>query len=136
MDESMTVLLVEDPGLPRNVLVKAMSEWGCRVVTAESKEALWDILKGGLSPQLIFMDWFSSLLDCNEFCRLAKNLTYLDGVYLVVGVPRSGSSTIRNAMMAGADDFVYQPYDLDEVRVRLDIAARMIHYQKKQVVDN
>ncbi|MDP3431167.1 MAG: hypothetical protein Q8R89_12665, partial [Desulfomicrobium sp.] len=47
-------------------------------------------------------------------------------VYLMGGIPRGAVGAIRHCMASGANDFVYRPYDLDEMRVRLHVACKVM----------
>lgn len=113
----LRVMLLEEKGLMRNVLLKALGTWGYTWEAPEDEDAAWATLRQGSGPMIVMVDWHSELFDCAEFLR--KTRRDHSHCYLVAGVPRNSMGGIRACIEAGAHDFMYRPYDLDEARVRL-----------------
>lgn len=124
MKNKLRVMLLEEEGLMRNVLLKALGTWGYAWEAPEDENAAWAALKQEGSLIIAIVDWHSELLDCAEF--LAQARRDYPSCYLVVGVPRNSMGGIRACIEAGAHDFMYRPYDLDEVRVRLHAIGKIM----------
>ena len=118
-------MVVEEECLSRNVLVKALGLWGYDCAVAESEDAAWSAVQGANAPRLVLADWHADFLDCEEYFSRLRSSPGLDDVFILGGVPRGAVGAIRRCIMAGADDYVAMPYDLDEVRLRLHNAFRM-----------
>ena len=122
----LSIVIVEEPCLSRNVLVKALGVWGYDCVVAESETAAWSALQAAAAPRLALVDWYADFLDCEEFFDGLRSNPALRDVFILGGVPRGAVGAIRRCVMAGADDFVARPYDLDEVRLRLHSTCKML----------
>lgn len=122
----LSIVVVEEPSLSRNVLLKALHEWGYPCLVAEDEESAWVSVLGAQTPALVLADWHASFLECDELFERIRARRALQGVYLMGAVPRGAVGAIRRCLGSGADDFLYHPYDLDEVRVRLHIASKVL----------
>jgi DNA-binding response OmpR family regulator len=120
----MHIVIVEEPCLSRNVLIKALGMWGYDCVAVESEESLRAALDAAPSPVLILVDWLADFLDVEEFLGVLRSDPSTRDVVVLGGVPRGAVGGIRNCIRAGADDCVSRPYDLDEVRLRLNSLSR------------
>lgn len=126
MEKDLNIVIVEEPCLSRNVMSKALGVWGYPCAIAESEDSAWKAVLGASSPVLVLADWHADFMGCDEFFWKVRGTPALQGVYLVGGIPRGAVGAIRQCMAAGADDFVYRPYDLDEMRVRLHVASKVM----------
>lgn len=122
----LSIVIVEEACLSRNVLVKALGTWGYRCVVADTEESAWSALQAAAAPRLALVDWYADFMDCEEFFEGLRSNPALRDVFILGGVPRGAVGAIRRCIMAGADDFVARPYDLDEVRLRLHGASKML----------
>lgn len=123
---ALNIVIVEESCLSRNVLVKALRGWGFACTVAEKEDAAWAAILAAPAPVLVLADWHCDFLECDEFFERIRGRAFLHGLYIIGGIPRGAVGAIRRCVMAGADDFLLRPYDLDEVRVRLHIAAKVM----------
>jgi CheY-like chemotaxis protein len=126
VEKDLSIVIVEEPCLSRNVMSKALGVWGYSCAIAEDEDAAWKAVVSAQAPVLVLADWHADFMGCDEFFWKVRNTPALQGVYLVGGVPRGAVGAIRHCMASGADDFVYRPYDLDEMRVRLHVASKVM----------
>lgn len=126
VENALHIIIVEEPCLSRNVLVKALGTWGYSCEVLEDEDAAWKAAMAATPPVLILADWHSDFMGCDEFFWRVRNTPALQGTYLLGGIPRGAVGAIRQCIASGADDYVYRPYDLDEVRVRLHLASKVM----------
>lgn len=122
----LNIVIAEEPCLSRNVMVKALRAWGYACTVADDEDAAWAALLASTGPSLVLVDWHADFLECADFFYRIRNSPALNGSYILSAVPRGFGGAIRESVVAGADDHVFRPYDLDEVRVRLRIASRIL----------
>lgn len=122
----LNIVIVEEPCLSRNVMVKALRAWGYLCTVADTEDAAWVALRASTGPCLVLVDWHADFLECRDFFDRIRSSPALNGTYILGAVPRGFGGAIRESVVAGADDHVFRPYDLDEVRVRLHIASRIL----------
>jgi CheY-like chemotaxis protein len=121
-----SIVIVEEACLSRNVLVKALRTWGYECAAADSEELAWSALRSVEAPRLVLADWHADFMDCGELFERLRSDQSLGDVFVVGGVPRGAVGAIRHCVRAGADDYVTRPYDLDEVRLRLHNASKIM----------
>lgn len=121
----LNIVIVEEPCLSRNVMIKALRAWGYACTVAGDEDAAWTALCAVTGPCLVLVDWHADFLECADFFARIRKKPELNGTYILSAIPRGFGGAIRESLVAGADDFVFRPYDLDEVRVRLHIASRI-----------
>ena len=126
MDESATILVVDDR--PQNVrlLEAILVPRGFTVLAATSGAAALDAVAEG-RPDLILLDLHMPEMDGYEVCRRLRNdpqTRYLPVV--VVTAADDGSKTA--AIEAGADDFIRKPLDQAELLVRVRSLLRIKRY--------
>lgn len=124
VDNELSIVIVEEPSLSRNVLVKALGAWGYASVVAGNEESAWKAVRAARTPVLVLADWHADFMGCDEFFWKVRNAQATRSAYLMGAIPRGAVGGIRQCIASGADDYVYRPYDLDEVRVRLHLAAK------------
>lgn len=126
MKKGPSIVIVEEACLSRNVLVKALRTWGYECAVADSEALAWSALRCAGSPTLVLADWHADFLDCEELFERLRSDASLGDIFVVGGVPRGAVGAIRHCVRAGADDYVTRPYDLDEVRLRLHNASKIM----------
>lgn len=126
MENELSIIIVEEPCLSRNVLAKALVAWGYPCEIAEDEDTAWKVVMAASAPVLILADWHADFMGCDEFFWRVRSTQALQGVYLLGAVPRGAVGAIRQCISSGADDYLYRPYDLDEVRVRLHLASKIM----------
>ena len=126
MATGLRIVIVEEQCLSRNVLVKALHAWGYSCAVVEDEDAAWAAVLGAVGPTLILADWHADFLECSEFIEKVRARPAMNGVHILCSIPRGAVGAIRSCINAGADDYVFRPYDLDEMRVRLHIASKVM----------
>src|SRR5258708_139072 len=76
---------------------------------------------------IVISDWIMPGMDGLELCRQIRSSSNShDYVYFILQTAKAGKSNYLEGMDAGADDYLTKPVDLDELRVRLKVAARIL----------
>ncbi|GEM_PF-1630989 len=127
MENGLHVVVVEEPCLSRNVLVKALHAWGYPCVVADNEIAAWAAVRSVPRPTVVVADWLADFLDGEDFFDRIRGLADVQDIHILGAIPRGAvGGGLRRCIMAGADDCIGRPYDLDEMRVRLRLAARIL----------
>jgi len=126
MSEGPTVLVVDDLSQNVRLLDAVLAPRGYRVVAAESGEDALQLM-ASQPPDLVLLDIFMPGMDGYEVCRRIRQ--HPATAFLpVVMITASGDQEKRNAIEAGADDFVTKPFDQAELLARVKSLIRIKQY--------
>lgn len=127
----MRVLVAEDNAVMRRLLESALRRWEYEVIsTADGLEA-WQILSSADPPPIAVMDWMMPGLSGVELCRRLRARSEPPYVYAVLLTGRSDRADVVEGLEAGADDYVVKPFDMEELRVRLRAARRIVELERR-----
>lgn len=126
----MRMLIAEDDPVSRRVLEATLMKWGHEVVvTCDGGEA-WDALQREDAPSLAILDWMMPGMDGVEICRRARQAGGgLASLYIILLTAKGGKEDTIAGLEAGADDYLTKPFDRDELRARVQVAARVVELQ-------
>lgn len=125
----MRVLLADDDALYQHVLRKALEGWGYEVITASNGKEALNILWGVDPPTLAILDWVMPGMDGVEVCRCVRERRQDPYTYIVLITAKSQKRDMITGLDAQADDYLVKPFDLQELRARLQSGQRIINLQ-------
>ena len=128
--EPTPVLAADDDLVSRQVLKQALKKWGYRpVLCADGPEALSRLLAPD-GPRVAVLDWEMPGLDGIEVIRQVRERTPAMSRYLLLLTGRAENADIVRGLDAGADDHLAKPFDLEVLRARVSVGARMMALQR------
>jgi len=127
----MKVLVADDDRIAAAVLAQTLSRWEFDVtVVADGAEA-WRHLEGASAPTLAVLDRMMPGLDGAEVCRRVRRDLPNANMYLVLLTSLGSGQDVVSGLDAGADDYVTKPFDVDELRARINVGVRVVSLQEK-----
>ena len=127
----MRVVIAEDDAVSRRILETLLRKWGYAVTTTLDGEAAWNALQEPGAPSLAILDIMMPGIDGLEICRRLRRQPLSIPPYIILLTANHGVSEIVKGIEAGADDYLTKPYDQDELRVRVQVGARIVELQTK-----
>lgn len=128
--EPTPVLAADDDPVSRQVLRQALKKWGYGpVLCADGAEALERLLAPD-GPRVALLDWEMPGLDGIEVIRLVRERTPAMSRYLLLLTGRAENVDVVRGLDAGADDHLAKPFDLEVLRARISVGARMMSLQR------
>ena len=126
MDETSTILIVDEDPFIRDVLVQKLSALGYRAVEARNgKEALDKVARE--PPDLILLDVMMPVMDGFQACRVLKDNEETRLIPVIIMTALQAVEDRIKGAEAGADDFLTKPVDDRELEARIRTALRMKH---------
>lgn len=124
------VLVVDDSGLQRRIVMAYLIRWGYRVTEASNG---WDALSICRfdPPDLVLSDWMMPGMDGLEFCKTFRELPREDYGYFILLTSKSGKEEVALGLDCGADDFLTKPVNPAELRARISAGTRIIDMQRQ-----
>ncbi|HEU4686721.1 MAG TPA: response regulator [Vicinamibacterales bacterium] len=126
----MKILIVEDDTESRETLKILLELDGHDVSSAQNGHEGWQAFEHEDFP-VVISDWLMPEMDGLELCRRIRAADRPNYSYVLLVSALKGKSSYLQGMAAGADDFVSKPYDPDELKTRLIVAARIIGIQER-----
>lgn len=131
----LRVLVADDDRATRLLLQRSLASWGCEVVAVGDGDRAWEALREG-DFRVVITDWEMPGLDGPALCRVLRQRENSDYVFLILVTARDRKGDIVAALRAGADDFITKPFDRAELRVRLEVARRVLRLEDSLKVRN
>ena len=129
----MKILVADDDVTSRVVLGQVLKNLGHEVVEAlDGIEAL-EALCAPESPRLAILDWVMPGLEGPEVVRRVRALAAERAPYLIILTSRNTKEAVIEGLEAGADDYLSKPFDVGELRARVDVGRRVIDLQDKLI---
>jgi CheY-like chemotaxis protein len=110
----MTILLVEDNEMNRDMLSRRLSRRGYTVVTAVDGQAALDLV-ASTSPQLVLMDMSLPVIDGWEVTRRLKADAQTCLIPVIALTAHAMTEDRARALAAGCDDFDTKPVDIERL---------------------
>ncbi len=123
-EERETILVVEDNAEMRAYLREQFSDsW--TVIEATDGEEGWQMVRDR-EPDLVLSDVMMPSVDGFELCRRIKAEADLRTIPVLLLTARADEEGTREGLACGADDYVAKPFDVTELRRRINnhLAAR------------
>lgn len=130
----MKILIADDDSVLRMLMERQLLDWGHEVHLATDGVEAMKAIEANPSLEVLLLDWMMPGLDGLEVCRRARLLERNHYTCIILMTSRSGKENFLAGMSAGADDFMIKPLDIDELRVRMHSAERVIHLQTEAQV--
>jgi C4-dicarboxylate-specific signal transduction histidine kinase len=124
----MKILIAEDDSASRLTLKAILQKWGHEILVAEDGNQAWEILQTD-NPKLAILDWMMPGVEGIELCRRIRNRADRDYIYVILLTAKVEKEDIIGGLDAGADDYIAKPFDIEVLRSRVAVGARMIQYE-------
>lgn len=121
----MRLLIADDDAVTRMMLEKVLIRWGYEVTTAGDGNETWQLLAQPHHPHLLLLDWVMPGIDGLEIIRRLRNSRNSHLYYIIILTSRENPGDVTTALDTGADDFIAKPYDMDELRARINVGRRI-----------
>jgi diguanylate cyclase (GGDEF)-like protein len=127
----MKVLVAHRNPVSQRVLGAALSRLGHSSVVAENRPQIGELLDLPGAPRMLLLDWDQPGLDGIEFLRVLRSRPTASYVYALLVSPRLAKDQALAGLEAGADDFISEPLDMDELDARMRIAQRVLDLESQ-----
>ena len=121
----MRILLVEDHAESRLQLQRLIELRGHEVRGVGSAEEARAILENESFPFLI-LDWMLPGQSGIDFCREIRSKGNGDEMFILLVTAKADTEDLKQALAAGANDYLTKPLDVALLNIRLSVAERQI----------
>ena len=125
----MRILIAEDDLTSRRILAVVLKKAGHEVVETTNGLEAWKALQRPDAPSLVILDWIMPEMDGLEVVNRVRGLNREHSAYIIMLTSKSEKADVITGLNAGADDYLIKPFDLGELRARVEVGRRMIYMQ-------
>ena len=123
----MKILIVEDNAVSAAVLEAALVKLGHQPTRAADGIMGWDAFL--VEPvRVVVSDWLMPGMDGLELCKRIRAQGGEYVYFILLSAQESSGGNLEQAIKAGVDDFLHKPVKIDELRMRLHVAERILNY--------
>lgn len=126
----MRVLIVDDDPTNRHLLSAMLLSTRHEFLEAADGTTAWEILQKE-TINLVITDWMMPDMDGVELIDYIRKANFPHYIYIILLTARSTKADVVKGLESGADDYLVKPFDLDELRARVNIANRIIELERR-----
>lgn len=126
----MHIIVVDDDASTLALLEKSMVKWGYTVSTATNgRQALEQLADRHVD--IIVSDWLMPEMDGLALCEKVRAIELKHYIYLILISAQDTRTDVVRGLEGGVDDYITKPLNLDELRARIEIGARIITLERE-----
>ena len=129
----MHILIAEDDFTSRIMLSAVLQKAGHEVVAAVDGDDAWQILQHEGAPSLLILDLVMPKMDGLEVIEKVRASKKKLPPYIIMLTSKGEKSDIIQGLDAGADDYLTKPFDVGELRARVEVGRRLLGMQKELI---
>jgi len=127
----MHALVADDDRGTVAIVASTLKRVGIEVSVAYDGAEAWQRLAGEPALSLAILDWMMPNVDGLELCRRLRQDETRAHVYVILLTSRDGRADLVAGLDGGADDYLVKPFDLEELRARVQVGIRMATLQER-----
>jgi two-component system, cell cycle response regulator len=133
--EGLKVLIADDDEESRHGLELAVLSLGHSCVSARDGQEAWEMHQADRAD-VILADWKMPRLDGTALCRRVRSEMRGSYTHFIFVTAKTDKAHFIEGMLAGADDYITKPVDLDELEARLEVSRRVVTVQRRGEAQN
>jgi two-component system chemotaxis response regulator CheY len=114
-------LVVDDARTVRLILKRILEEAGYEAIEAENGRDALAWLASGQNAHLVFVDWDMPEMNGLAFVKKVREQPLYRDVRLVMVTKETRLHNVKEALDAGADEYIMKPFTRDVVRDKLQL---------------
>jgi sigma-B regulation protein RsbU (phosphoserine phosphatase) len=127
----MKALIADDERVAREILSRAMYQWGFDVIVASDGAEALAGLRAADGPIIAVLDWMMPHIEGPDVCRQIRSDRPGANMYLMLLTSLEGRLDVVTGLEAGADDYIVKPFHADELHARVNVGVRLIALQER-----
>jgi two-component system chemotaxis response regulator CheY len=126
LESGRRALLVDDSRVIRAIVNRAMQELGFATEEAGDGQDALNRLKQGPAPNVMLIDWNMPGLNGLELVQAIRANSEWNDIRLIMITSENEIGRVRNALQAGADEYIMKPFTKDMIQEKLTLVG--IHF--------
>jgi phosphoserine phosphatase RsbU/P len=124
------ILIAEDSAVTRHLLESHLTNWGYRARSTENGADAWVQLQQENAPRLVILDWMMPEMSGVEVIRQIRAQRNRSYTYIILLTGNTTSEDLAVGFAAGADDYIFKPFDEVVLRARIQAGERILKLEQ------
>lgn len=121
------ILIVDDEEMNRNLLEVVLTKNEYKLMFAENGQEALDFMRS-VKIDLVLMDIMMPVMNGVDAVKAIKNVPQWETVPIIMLTALSDKSSIKEALSAGANDYLTKPFDILELQLRIHNMLKIKQY--------
>jgi two-component system chemotaxis response regulator CheY len=117
----MRALVIDDSRAMRSILAGILGNLEFEVEQAADAEMAYEVLQADHGFDLALVDWNLPAMSGLELVKLVRQRRELAGLRLMMVTTETELSRVREALEAGADEYIMKPFDKEMLLEKLNL---------------
>jgi len=117
----MRALVIDDSRAMRSILSGILSDLEFEVEQAADAEGAYEVLRNDERFDLALVDWNLPAMNGLDLVKLIRQRTELAGIRLMMVTTETELGRVREALEAGADEYIMKPFDKEMLLEKLTL---------------
>jgi putative two-component system response regulator len=126
----MNILIADDDPVTLKLLASRLSAWGHTVHRASDGNQAWEIIEDA-PIDIVVSDWVMPGIDGIELCNRIRRKEESAYIYLILISAQNSDADVIHGLESGVDDYLIKPFDLDTLKARVEIGARIVNLERR-----
>lgn len=116
--------------MERRLLTRFLERWGYDPVPCPDGDQAWGLIERSEAPHILMLDWSMPGMDGLDICRRLRQREDGQTSYVLMLTAKNEPEDQKEALEAGANDFVSKPFNPVVLEARVRNAARTLELQE------
>lgn len=117
----MRALIIDDSRAMRSILSGILDDLGCTVEQTEDAETAASLLEKDHDFDFVLVDWNLPGMNGLELVKIIRKNPELGAIRLMMVTTETQLDRVREALEAGADEYIMKPFDKDMLLEKLTL---------------
>jgi two-component system, NtrC family, sensor kinase len=126
-----TIFIADDNNTDRTILEATLQKLGFSTNAFNSGSSVYEAIMNFPHPLVALLDWIMPDKSGVEICRALSMVSPARPVYAIVVTSRTDKTDIAFALENGADDYVTKPFNVHELRARINVGIRLLTFRQQ-----
>ena len=126
----MKVMIIEDEFIQRRFLQVLLEKAGHEVLIFSNGRQGWEALQRE-NVRMLITDWIMPEMDGPELICRIRCANWPDYTYILMLTSKDNQDSVTRGLEAGADDYLFKPFDQAEMIARLALGERVLNLEAR-----
>ena len=125
-NKQFNIYIADDNNTDRLILEFALQKLGYSVVAFSGGEEALAAIRNTNAPVVVLLDWMMPGMNGIDICKVLAANAPSNPIHTIIITSRNQKGDIAHALDSGANDFISKPFEIMELRARVNVGMRLL----------